>query len=145
MGIGSHTDYECLTLLYSTAPGLEVLNSAGTWVDAPPTRALVINIGDMMEIWTSHRVRPVRGGAVFLPPVLRRRLRHQGPTARPLRHRGTAGKGGADGRRALFAQTAQSLNYLKARLTRGEIKLPESYVPLSSFGQEARYGAYDEG
>jgi isopenicillin N synthase-like dioxygenase len=36
MGIGSHTDYECLTLLYSTAPGLEVLNSAGTWVDARP-------------------------------------------------------------------------------------------------------------
>jgi hypothetical protein len=25
MGIDSHTDYECLTLLYLTAPGLEVL------------------------------------------------------------------------------------------------------------------------
>ena len=68
MGIGSHTDYECLTLLYSTAPGLEVLNSAGVWVDAPPLPgALVVNIGDMMEIWTngefvatSHRVRPVK-------------------------------------------------------------------------------------
>ena len=68
MGIGSHTDYECVTLLRSTAPGLEVLNSAGLWIDAPPLPdALIINIGDMMEIWTngefiatSHRVRPVK-------------------------------------------------------------------------------------
>ena len=74
-GIGSHTDYECLTLLSSTAPGLEVLNSAGRWIDAPPLPgALVVNIGDMMEIWTngefvatSHRVRPVKEERYSVP------------------------------------------------------------------------------
>jgi isopenicillin N synthase-like dioxygenase len=153
MGIGSHTDYECLTLLYSTAPGLEVLNSAGTWVDAPPIPgALVINIGDMMEIWTngefvatSHRVRPVKEERYSFPlffavdydtkvEPLDRFITQERPAKEGL----TAGE-------HLFAQTAQSFNYLKARLARGEIKLPESCVPLSSFGQEARYGAYDQG
>jgi hypothetical protein len=43
----------------------------------------------------------------------------------------------------LFAQTVQSFNYQKARLARGEIQLPEQYVALSSFGQEARYGRYE--
>ncbi len=36
VGIGSHTDYECFTILLSTAPGLEVMNGAGKWIDAPP-------------------------------------------------------------------------------------------------------------
>ncbi len=100
MGIGSHTDYECLTLLYSTVPGLEVLNSAGSWIDAPPLPgALVINIGDMMEIWTngefvatSHRVRPVKEERFSFP--LRRRLRHRGQAAGPVRDRGAAGARG---------------------------------------------------
>ena len=108
MGIGSHTDYECLTLLYSTVPGLEVLNSAGSWIDAPPLPgALVINIGDMMEIWTngefvatSHRVRPVETGALLLPAVLCRRLRHRGQAAGPVRDRGAAGTRGTHRGRA---------------------------------------------
>ena len=36
LGIGAHTDYECFTVLKPTAPGLEVLNGAGEWIDAPP-------------------------------------------------------------------------------------------------------------
>jgi isopenicillin N synthase-like dioxygenase len=106
MGIGAHTDYECLTLLRSTAPGLEVLNSVGQWNDAPPVPgAFVINIGDMLEVWTngefvatSHRVRPVK--EELLPAVLRGRLRHQGRTARVLRHAGTAAARRIGGRRA---------------------------------------------
>ena len=66
-GIGAHTDYECFTLLKPTAPGLEVLNGAGEWIDVPPIDgAFVVNIGDMLELWTngafvatSHRVRKV--------------------------------------------------------------------------------------
>lgn len=153
MGIGSHTDYECLTLLYSTAPGLEVLNSAGRWIDARPVPgALVINIGDMMEIWTngefvatSHRVRPVKEERFSFPLFFAvdydtkvTPLERFVTEARPAKQGLTAGE-------HLFAQTAQSFNYLKARLARGEITLPESYVPLSSFGQEARYGAYNQG
>lgn len=45
----------------------------------------------------------------------------------------------------LFAQTAQSFNYQKARLAKGEIKLPETYVPLSSFGRTAKYAGSDQG
>jgi hypothetical protein len=66
-GIGVHTDYELFTLLRSTAPGLEVMNESGVWIDAPPRPdAYVVNIGDMLELWTggefvatSHRVRKV--------------------------------------------------------------------------------------
>lgn len=151
MGIGAHTDYECLTLLYSTAPGLEVLNSAGQWIDAPPVPgAFVVNIGDMMEIWTngefiatSHRVRPVKQERFSFPlffavdydtrvAPLPRFVKGDQPPREGM----TAGE-------HLFAQTAQSFNYQKARLARGEIALPEKYVGLSSFGQEARYGSYD--
>lgn len=35
-GFGAHTDMECFTLLKPTAPGLEVLNGAGEWIDVPP-------------------------------------------------------------------------------------------------------------
>jgi len=45
----------------------------------------------------------------------------------------------------LFAQTAQSFNYQKARLASGEITLPETYVPLSSFGQGANTRARTQG
>jgi len=42
-GIGAHTDYELFTLLLPTAPGLEVMNADGLWIDAPPVPgALVI-------------------------------------------------------------------------------------------------------
>ena len=40
----------------------------------------------------------------------------------------------------LFAQTAQSFGYLKKRLASGDLVLPDSAKPLSSFGQEARHG-----
>ena len=66
-GISAHTDFECFTILHVTAPGLEVMNAAGEWIDAPPVQgAFVINIGDMLEaltngrfIATPHRVRNV--------------------------------------------------------------------------------------
>src|SRR5690606_39428550 len=66
-GIGAHTDYECFTLLLPTAPGLQVLNKTGEWIDIPLIEnTLVMNIGDMMEILsngkylaTKHRVKKV--------------------------------------------------------------------------------------
>jgi isopenicillin N synthase-like dioxygenase len=148
-GIGSHTDYECVTLLRSTAPGLEVLNSAGQWIDAPPVPgALIINIGDMMEIWTngefiatSHRVRPVKEERYSFPLFFAvdyhtavAPLERFVTPARPAREGLVAGD-------HLFAQTAQSFRYQKERLERGEIRLPEKSVGLSSFGQVARQKA----
>jgi len=58
IGIGAHTDYECFTILSQSAPGLQVQNMAGQWVEAPPIDgALLINIGDCMERWTNNQFR----------------------------------------------------------------------------------------
>jgi len=145
-GIGAHTDYECFTLLRSTAPGLEVMNGAGEWIDAPPVAgAYVVNIGDMMEIWTngefaatSHRVRKVSEERYSFPlffaadyDTVVEPLPRFVNGAATLRTSLKAGE-------HLFAQTMQSFTYLKERRARGEITLPEGSAVLSSFGQEAR-------
>ena len=81
-GIGAHTDYECFTLLLPTAPGLQVLNKAGEWIDIPLIEnTLVMNIGDMMEILsngkylaTKHRVKKCRKNVIhfrcFVPAII---------------------------------------------------------------------------
>jgi isopenicillin N synthase-like dioxygenase len=65
VGIAAHTDIECITLIYQTAPGLELRNVRGEWREAPvaPGR-LIILLDDMLERWTNgffeatgHRVR----------------------------------------------------------------------------------------
>lgn len=140
-GIGAHTDYECFTLLLCTGPGLEVMNQAGDWIDAPPVPgALVVNIGDMLEYWsggrfvaTSHRVRKVAEERWSFPlffaldyDVELRPLDR--PEAEPIR----TGE-------HLYAQTIQTFRYLKERAAAGAISLPEASRPVSSFGQEARH------
>lgn len=51
-----HTDYGALTLLYSTASGLQVKNRKNEWVDIEvPWEHFVVNIGDMMAFWTDDR------------------------------------------------------------------------------------------
>ena len=145
-GIGAHTDYELITLLRPTSPGLEVLNGAGDWIDVPPRGdALVVNIGDMLELWsngrfvaTSHRVRTVTEERYSFPlfctldyhtvlgPLPR--LLAPGEEPRPSLVVGEH----------LFAQTAQTFTYLKNRVAAGELALPDGSVTLSSFGQQAR-------
>jgi len=68
-GITTHTDYGCLTLLAADGvPGLEVQGREGAWhvVTAAPG-CLVINFGEMLQMWTSGRVvatpHRVRGSA----------------------------------------------------------------------------------
>lgn len=58
-GVGRHTDYGVLTLLaQDDSGGLQVQNKAGEWIDAPPVDGtFVVNIGDMLETWTSGRYR----------------------------------------------------------------------------------------
>ena len=65
IGIAAHTDFECITLIYQTAPGLELRSPGGDWLDAPvaPGRLIVL-LDDMLEHWTNgffqatgHRVR----------------------------------------------------------------------------------------
>jgi isopenicillin N synthase-like dioxygenase len=57
-GIGTHTDYGCLTLLATDGtPGLEVRKRGGGWiaVTAPPGD-FIVNFGEMLEMWTAGRV-----------------------------------------------------------------------------------------
>jgi isopenicillin N synthase-like dioxygenase len=147
VGIGAHTDYECFTILLPTAPGLEVMNGAGVWIDAPPRAgAFVVNIGDTLEMWTngeltatSHRVRKVESERYSFPLFFACDYdvevaplpQFTGPQ-RPSRYPPV--KAGEH----LFAQTVQSFAYMKERLARGEVKLPSGARPLSSFGQEAK-------
>lgn len=78
LGCGAHTDYECFTLLsQSNHSGLQVLNSQGNWVDAPPiANTFVVNIGDLMQRWTNdqftsttHRVINTSGAERYSIPV----------------------------------------------------------------------------
>jgi isopenicillin N synthase-like dioxygenase len=145
-GIGAHTDYECFTLLKPTAPGLEILNGAGEWIDVPPVAgAFVVNIGDMLELWTngafvatSHRVRKVKEERYSFPlffnvdydtevkplPQFASRDGETRPTLRAGEH--------------LFAQTAQTFAYLRTRVESGDLVLPDGSVEVGSFGQQAR-------
>jgi isopenicillin N synthase-like dioxygenase len=153
VGIGAHTDYECFTILLPTAPGLEVMNGAGTWIDAPPREGcFVVNIGDTLEMWTngelmatSHRVRKVAEERFSFPlffscdyEVEVAPLPQFVSDGRPARY--PAVKAGEH----LYAQTVQSFTYLKHRLSRGELELPSGARPLSSFGQEGKV-IYEQG
>jgi isopenicillin N synthase-like dioxygenase len=146
IGIGAHSDYECFTLLHSTGPGLEVMNGAGQWIDAPPVPgALTVNIGDLMELWTngefvatSHRVRKVQQERYSFPLFF---MVDYTTEIMPLpRFRDRGKRQGLIAGEHLFAQTTQTFRYLAERLKSGELALPSGARPLSSFGQEARKG-----
>ncbi|HCQ32014.1 MAG TPA: hypothetical protein DIV54_00850 [Verrucomicrobiales bacterium] len=71
-GIGDHTDFGCLTILaQDEVGGLEVQLTDGKWIKAKPrSGCLVVNLGDMLEVWTAHyfmatphRVRCPRGSS----------------------------------------------------------------------------------
>lgn len=53
-GIGEHTDYGGLTIIYQNAPGLQIKDINNNWVDVlPHENKLVVNIGDVLENWSS--------------------------------------------------------------------------------------------
>ena len=59
IGIGAHSDYECFTILCTDeTPALQVLNSEGRWIMAPPVPgAFIVNVGDLMARWTNDYFR----------------------------------------------------------------------------------------
>jgi isopenicillin N synthase-like dioxygenase len=143
MGIGAHTDYECLTILHATAPGLQVINGAGQWVDAPPIPgAFVVNIGDLLEVWsngvfvsTSHRVLPVRAARYSFPLFFTVDYETRVEPLAHLSKQGTRYSPLVSGEH-LLAQTMQSFRYLIELRERGIIALPDGSRELSSFGRE---------
>lgn len=60
IGAGAHTDYGLLTILkQDMIGGLQVYNALqDAWVHAYPVpNSFVINFGDMLAAWSSHRVK----------------------------------------------------------------------------------------
>jgi isopenicillin N synthase-like dioxygenase len=145
LGIGAHTDYECFTLLKPTAPGLEVMNGAGEWVDVPPIPAtFVVNIGDMLELWTngayvatSHRVRKVVQERFSFPLFFNVDYHTE---VKPLPQFVSGDEDARPALRAgehLFAQTAQTFAYLQNRIDNGDLVLPDGSLETGQFGQQA--------
>ncbi|MDR7009653.1 isopenicillin N synthase family dioxygenase [Paraburkholderia strydomiana] len=77
-GLPGHTDLSFLTLIPpATAPGLQILTAAGTWIDQPLVEdGILVNTGDTLRTWsndqfiaTPHRVlastRENRYSAIF--------------------------------------------------------------------------------
>ncbi len=57
LGCGAHTDYGTVTVLADDGVGgLQVMRRDGTWIDvSAPADAMVVNIGDLMAVWTNDR------------------------------------------------------------------------------------------
>ena len=64
VGIAAHTDFECFTIMYQSAAGLELTNVEGEWCAAPADiGSFTVILGDMLERFsnghlkaTGHRV-----------------------------------------------------------------------------------------
>jgi len=61
IGCGEHTDYGCLTIVNQDNDhmhSLQVQRRDGSWIDADPIpHAFVVNIGDVVEVWTGGLYR----------------------------------------------------------------------------------------
>lgn len=76
---GEHSDYGTITLLFQdTMGGLEVKSVHGGWIEAKPKPGcILLNIGDMMEIWSSGLFRATRHRVRVPEEETRRRAARQ--------------------------------------------------------------------
>lgn len=144
-GIGAHTDYECFTILLADQPGLEVMNDDGEWIDAPPVtkdneEAFVINIGDMLEVLTagkfvatSHRVRKVAQERYSFPLFF---ACDYHTLIRPLEQfdDGSAEYKELSIGEHMYSQALQTYRYLREKVAKGELSLPERATGVATFG-----------
>lgn len=144
-GIGAHTDYECFTMLLSDQPGLEVMNDHGDWIDAPPIQAgdeeaLVINIGDMLEVFTSgqfvatsHRVRKVAHERYSFPLFF---ACDYDTLVKPLPQfdDGQSEYKELSIGEHMYSQALQTYRYLREKVAKGELSLPPRATGVATFG-----------
>lgn len=144
-GIGAHTDYECFTILLADQPGLEVMNDDGEWIDVPPVtkdneEAFVINIGDMLEVLTagkfvatSHRVRKVAQERYSFPLFF---ACDYHTLIRPLEQfdDGSAEYKELSIGEHMYSQALQTYRYLREKVAKGELSLPERATGVATFG-----------
>ncbi len=65
LGVGPHTDAGALTLLLQDAqPGLQVFRGGAWHTVEPRPGAIVVNIGDMVQVWSNDRYRAALHRAV---------------------------------------------------------------------------------
>jgi isopenicillin N synthase-like dioxygenase len=59
VGIGSHTDIQCFTLLWQDmSGGLQVLSAKDEWIEATPIEGtFVVNIGDFLQRLSNNRFK----------------------------------------------------------------------------------------
>lgn len=71
LGVNHHTDAGAVTVLFQDQPGLEVFHE-NTWTLVEPRRdALVINIGDIVQVWSNDRYQAALHRALVRPDVER--------------------------------------------------------------------------
>lgn len=144
-GIGAHTDFDLFTMLLAEESGLEVLNDSGQWIDAPPIEnALIVNIGDMLEVMTAgeyvattHRVRKVKEERLSFPVFY---VLDNDAIVQPLPQFANK-KAAADEKYRPFVsgdhawnQTVQTYKYLMQKAKKGDISMKSDVKLLSTFG-----------
>jgi isopenicillin N synthase-like dioxygenase len=73
--MGAHTDYEFFTILFQDAPGTQVLDADGNWIDVAHHGVATLLVGDMLTVFSGgryqsvlHRARPtVDAGRISIP------------------------------------------------------------------------------
>ena len=78
---GAHEDINLITLLLGAEEaGLELLERDGRWLPVkPPQGAMVVNVGDMLQRLTNHRLPSTTHRVVNPPPERRGRSRYSMP------------------------------------------------------------------
>nr|XP_006822255.1 PREDICTED: UPF0676 protein C1494.01-like [Saccoglossus kowalevskii] len=76
---GEHSDYGSLTLLFQDeVGGLQVMSSSGEFVDATPIEGtIIVNIGDLMQRWTSDKLVSTRHRVLVPSSVDKKRKTRQ--------------------------------------------------------------------
>jgi isopenicillin N synthase-like dioxygenase len=78
---GAHEDINVITLLLGAEEaGLQILDRDGAWIEVtPPPGALVVNIGDMLQRLTNHRLPSTTHRVVNPAPERRGKARYSTP------------------------------------------------------------------